>query len=370
MGVVFVAFQKTLKRQVAVKVLSKNRENLILAGELFRDEGEIVAGLAHPNIIPIFEMGETDDCYFQVMQLVDGIDLRSTVKRLSKHPIPTKRLMPLDEAIDIIIHVADALGYAHEEGVVHQDIKPANILIDNRTRRPLVADFGIARALMGEYKSEGLIVGSPLYMAPEQALGKMTDGRADIYSLGVMLFEMASGNLPIRHDDSVDHMLERKKFAPDTFFTKLPSQTSPRIDTFLEDNHACDRAAGRTALSGLRRSVQRSRTAAGRTLPVTNSQASGAIVDQRQAEACPTFQHGIQQRNAVRRRAPARPGGGRAAVQPIRKYIDNKDSTLSIIAERESVYVENYCVDRIINARRLIVHFRRLACNPSPLTAR
>jgi eukaryotic-like serine/threonine-protein kinase len=234
MGVVFVAFQKTLKRQVAVKVLSKNRENLSLAGELFRDEGEIVAGLAHPNIIPIFEMGETDDCYFQVMQLVDGIDLRSTVKRLSKHPIPAKRQMPLDEAIDIIMHVADALGYAHEEGVVHQDIKPANILIDNRTRRPLVADFGIARALMGEYKSEGLIVGSPLYMAPEQALGKLTDGRADIYSLGVMLFEMASGNLPIRHDDSVDRMLERKKYAPDTFFTKLPSQTSPRIDAFLE----------------------------------------------------------------------------------------------------------------------------------------
>jgi eukaryotic-like serine/threonine-protein kinase len=234
MGVVFVAFQKTLKRQVAVKVLSKNRENLNLAGELFRDEGEIVAGLAHPNIIPIFEMGETDDCYFQVMQLVDGIDLRSTIKRLAKHPIISKRLMPLDEAINIIIQVADALGYAHEEGVVHQDIKPANILIDNRTRRPLVADFGIARALMGEYKSDGLIVGSPLYMAPEQALGKVTDGRADIYSLGVMLFEMACGNLPIRHDDNVDHMLERKKYAPDTFFTKLPSHASPRIDASLE----------------------------------------------------------------------------------------------------------------------------------------
>ena len=142
--------------------------------------------------------------------------------------------MPLDEAINIIIQVADALGYAHEEGVVHQDIKPANILIDNRTRRPLVADFGIARALMGEYKSDGLIVGSPLYMAPEQALGKVTDGRADIYSLGVMLFEMASGNLPIRHDDNVDHMLERKKYAPDTFFTKLPSHTSQRIDASLE----------------------------------------------------------------------------------------------------------------------------------------
>jgi serine/threonine protein kinase len=234
MGVVFVAFQKTLKRQVAVKVLAKNQESMSLAGELFRDEGEVVAVLTHPNIIPIFEMGEADDCFYQVMQLVDGMDLRTTLRRLSKHPVPTKRLMPIDEAIDIIIQVADALGYAHEEGVVHQDIKPANILIENRMRRPLVADFGIARAFGGDYKSEGLVVGSPLYMAPEQAMGKVTDGRADIYSLGVMLFEMAAGSLPIRQEDNVERILERKKLTPDTFFTKLPGQVSTRIDSSLE----------------------------------------------------------------------------------------------------------------------------------------
>jgi serine/threonine-protein kinase len=234
MGVVFVAFQKTLKRQVAVKVLAKSGENSQLARELFRDEGEVVAVLSHPNISPIFEMGEADDCFYQVMQLVDGIDLRSMLKRLPKHPIPSKRLMPLDEAISIIMQIADALGYAHEEGVVHQDIKPANILIETRSNRPLVADFGIARAFGGEYKSEGLIVGSPLYMSPEQAMGKTTDGRADIYSLGVMLFEMSAGRLPVRLDDKVEMILERKKYAPDTFFTKLPSQMSPRIEGPLE----------------------------------------------------------------------------------------------------------------------------------------
>jgi serine/threonine-protein kinase len=234
MGVVFVAFQKTLKRQVAVKVLVKNQETTGLASELFRNEGEIVAVLTHPNIIPIFEMGESADCFYQVMQLVDGMDLRTTLRRLSRHPVPSKRLMPMDEATDIIFQVADALGYAHQEGVVHQDIKPANILIENRMRRPLVADFGIARAFEGDYKSDGLVVGSPLYMAPEQAMGKVTDGRADIYSLGVMLFEMAAGNLPIRQDDDVEHILLRKKLTPDTFFTKLPSQVSPRIDSSLE----------------------------------------------------------------------------------------------------------------------------------------
>jgi serine/threonine protein kinase len=234
MGVVFVAFQKTLKRQVAVKVLAKNRETMNLASQLFRDEGEVVAVLSHPNIIPIFEMGETDECYFQVMQLVDGSDLRSTLRRLSKHPVPSKRLMPLDDAIEIIMQIADALGYAHEEGVVHQDIKPANILIESRSQRPLVADFGIARAFEGDYKSDGLVVGSPLYMAPEQAMGKKTDGRADIYSIGVMLFEMAAGSLPIRQEDRVDRILDRKKYTPDTFFTKLPGQVSPRIGAPLE----------------------------------------------------------------------------------------------------------------------------------------
>jgi len=235
MGVVFCAYQKTLKRQVAVKVLKKNQHNQQLASELFRDEGEVVGVLAHPNIIPVFEMGETDDCFYQIMQLVDGIDLRTTIRRLLKHPVPYKRTMPISEAINIAMQIADALGYAHEENVVHQDIKPANILIENRLKRPLVADFGIARALEGEYKSDGLVVGSPLYMAPEQARCESTDGRADIYSIGVMLFEMTVGMLPIRMEEKVDQIIERKKQAPETFFTKKPSEISPLVCRRLDE---------------------------------------------------------------------------------------------------------------------------------------
>jgi eukaryotic-like serine/threonine-protein kinase len=234
MGVVFVGYQKTLRRQVAVKVLVKAPGSGELASELFRDEGEMVAVLSHPNIIPIFEMGETEDCYYQVMQLVDGIDLRTTIRRLVKHPIPSKRLIPLLEMLDFMIQVLDALGYAHEEGVIHQDIKPANILIENRGKRPLVADFGIARALSGEYKSEGLVVGTPLYMSPEQVAGKVTDGRADIYSAGVILFEMAAGSLPVRPEEKTTKILMRKKNAPDTFFTAKPHEVSPRISADLE----------------------------------------------------------------------------------------------------------------------------------------
>lgn len=234
MGVVFVGYQKTLRRQVAVKVLVKASGSGELASDLFRDEGEMVAVLSHPNIIPIFEMGEAEDCYYQVMQLVDGIDLRTTIRRLAKHPIPAKRLIPLPETLDFMIQVLDALGYAHEEGVIHQDIKPANILIENRGKRPLVADFGIARALAGEYKSEGLVVGTPLYMSPEQVAGKVTDGRADIYSAGVILFEMAAGSLPVRPEEKTTQILMRKKNAPDTFFTAKPSEVSPLITADLE----------------------------------------------------------------------------------------------------------------------------------------
>jgi len=234
MGVVFVGYQKTLKRQVAVKVLHKSRASSATAWQLFRDEGEAIAVLNHPNIIPIYEMGETDDCYFQVMQLVEGSDLRSIIKRTLKHPLPSKRFIPLETTLDIVEQTLDGLGYAHEEGVIHQDVKPANILVEKRGGRPLIADFGIARIFEAEYGSQGKAVGTPLYMAPEQAGAKLTDGRADVYSMGVILFEMAAGVLPVR-DEPVNNLIERKKYAPETFFTALPSIASSRIDPSLEN---------------------------------------------------------------------------------------------------------------------------------------
>lgn len=234
MGVVFAGFQKSLKRRVAVKVLHKARAGNTSARRLFRDEGEAIAVLNHPNIIPIYEMGETDDCYFQVMQLVDGSDLRSIIKRTLKHPLPSKRLLPLETTLEIVTQSLAGLGFAHDEGVIHQDVKPGNILVENRGNRPLIADFGIARIFEAEYCSQGKIVGTPLYMAPEQAAGATTDGKADIYSMGVILFEMAAGALPVK-DEPAEMLIERKKYAPETFFTDKPGRVSPLIDTRLED---------------------------------------------------------------------------------------------------------------------------------------
>jgi serine/threonine-protein kinase len=233
MGIVLLGYQKTLKRQVAVKILPKAVRHDPSVWELFRDEAETVAVLAHPNIVPIFEMGENDDCYFQVMQFVEGDNLRTVIKGRLNHPLPSKRLLPLNETAGILCSVLDALTYAHEEGVVHQDVKPSNIIIDARHHRPYLMDFGIARVMAAEYKSEGKIVGSPLYMSPEQAAGDDTDGRSDIYSLGIILFEMVAGILPTNPGTSTA-ILACKQSDPGSFFAKTPRQASPLVNEPLE----------------------------------------------------------------------------------------------------------------------------------------
>jgi serine/threonine protein kinase len=233
MGIVLLGYQKTLKRQVAVKILPKSINHDANTWELFRDEAETVAVLAHPNIVPIFEMGENENCYFQVMQLIEGDNLRTIIKGRLNHPVPSKRLIPLHETAELLGSVLDALAYAHEEGVVHQDVKPSNIIIDRRHGRPYLMDFGIARVMAAEYKSEGKVVGSPLYMSPEQAMGYETDKRSDIYSMGVILFEMAVGILPTNPDTSTA-IIVCKQRNPDSFFSKTPRQVSPLISNRLE----------------------------------------------------------------------------------------------------------------------------------------
>lgn len=233
MGAVFIGYQATLKRQVAVKILPKSLASSARAQQMFRDEAETVGILAHPNIVPVYEMGETADFFFQVMQLVVGHDLKTILGKARKHPVPTRRILPMAETIPYICQILDALGYAHEEGVFHQDIKPANILIDDRFKRALVADFGIARTVWAEYSSTSVLVGTPKYMSPEQAVCAAIDGRTDIYSVGVLLMEMAAGSLPI-HKEPLADLIKRKRTEPDTFFAARPAQVNPLINKQLE----------------------------------------------------------------------------------------------------------------------------------------
>jgi len=233
MGAVFIGYQATLKRQVAVKILPKSLASSNRAQQMFRDEAETVGILNHPNIVPVYEMGETDDFFFQVMQLVAGHDLRTIIVKARKHPVPTRRILPFQETIPYICQVLDALGYAHEEGVFHQDIKPANILIDDRFKRPMVADFGIARTVWAEYSTTATLFGTPLYMSPEHASRAFIDGRTDIYSVGVILMEMTAGSLPTRSEPPAE-IIKRKRTEPGTFFIARPSEINPAIDRELE----------------------------------------------------------------------------------------------------------------------------------------
>lgn len=235
MGAVFVGFQRTLNRQVAVKVLPKNEFTSDRSHELFHREAQMVARLSHPNIIPIFEMDESEDCYFQVMQLITGRDLETVIERKMRNPIPSRRTLSVAESIGITVQVLDGLGYSHGEGVIHQDIKPSNILIDDRSGRAVIVDFGIAKTGQVETKQYGTVAGSPLYMAPERVGDRPSDHRVDIYAVGVVFFKMLTGNLPLAHvEHDVMALLAKKLTDPDAIFACRPSQASPLIDENLE----------------------------------------------------------------------------------------------------------------------------------------
>ena len=234
MGAVFIGYQKSLKRKVAVKLFPKALPESTTMKLRFRDEAETVAVLNHPNIIPVFDMGDTEDILYIVMQLIDGEDLRTYIQRHQLHPVPSKRGVPLLDGLTLMLPILDALRFAHEEGVIHRDIKPANILIDTKHNRPFLADFGIASTQHSENDSTDTILGTPLYIAPEQTWGHHIDERADIYSAGLVLYELIAGKLPLSKK-TLAEVMRLKMYSPELLFTCPPSAASPLIDKALED---------------------------------------------------------------------------------------------------------------------------------------
>lgn len=190
MATVYLAHDLRHHRRVALKVLDADLGSFI-GRERFQREIEIAARLQHPNIIPLFDSGSSDDLLFYVMPFIEGESLRDRLDRETQ--------LPFDDALAITREVSGALDYAHEQGVVHRDIKPANILLSEG--HALVADFGIARAVAAaggpELTERGLALGTPTYMSPEQASGRAAvDGRTDVYALGCVLYEMLAGQPP------------------------------------------------------------------------------------------------------------------------------------------------------------------------------
>jgi hypothetical protein len=203
MGAVYLAHEDGLDRDVAIKVLPPERASSPETRERFRREARTAARLTHPNVVPLHTFGEADGMLYYVMGYVRGESLAGRLQRAGRLLEP--------EARRLLADVAGALDYAHQQGVVHRDIKPDNILLEEGSGRPLLTDFGIAKAVAGgeSLTSTGSIIGTPSYMSPEQASGRgEVDARSDLYSLGVMAYAMLSGRLPFEGKTPADVIVQ------------------------------------------------------------------------------------------------------------------------------------------------------------------
>jgi tRNA A-37 threonylcarbamoyl transferase component Bud32 len=222
MAEVYRAHDRLLDRPVALKVLFPELSVDRSFVERFRREAQAAANLSHPNIVPVFDWGEDSGTYFIVMEFVDGRPLSSILK--------TAGPLAADRTAEIAAPVAAALGYAHKHGVVHRDVKPGNVLItdDGQVK---VTDFGIARAVNTEESltQTGAVMGTATYFSPEQAEGMGVDARTDIYSLGVVLFEMVTGRPPFLGDTPVAVASKHVRDHP-----PLPRELNPSIPPTFE----------------------------------------------------------------------------------------------------------------------------------------
>ncbi len=216
MGAVYLARDVALERLVAIKVLPRAAETDPESRERFRREARTAARLAHPNIVPLHGFGDVAGTLYLVMGFVNGESLAAHLKRRGR--------LPFDEARRLLADVAEALDYAHRRGIVHRDLKPDNILLDDETGRAMLADFGIAKAIdEGEAVTRvGSIVGTPLYMSPEQARGESLDGRSDLYSLGAVAHAMLAGAPPFETGTPRDAFLKRLTSDPPPLRTRVP----------------------------------------------------------------------------------------------------------------------------------------------------
>jgi len=210
MAVVYRAVDARLKRKVALKVLPPDLAFRPEVRTRFLREAEMSARLSHPHIVPIYSVDETEGLVYFAMGLVEG---ESLAARLAREPRP-----PVGFVRRVLAEVAEALHYAHQQGVVHRDVKPDNILIEAGSERAVVTDFGIARAAEGDQRLTvtGIAVGTPAYMSPEQAMGEReVDGRADQYALAIVGYQMLAGELPFQATNTpamlMKHLSERPR---------------------------------------------------------------------------------------------------------------------------------------------------------------
>lgn len=223
MATVYRGRDLMLEREVAIKVLREDYSRDPAFRERFRQEAKAAANLSHSNIVTVYDFGFDDDRLFIVMEYIPGTDLNSLIKK--------KKLYTLEKGIPLVIQACKGLGYAHRAGLVHCDIKPHNFLVtpDGRVK---VTDFGIARALASIHPGEeqDVVWGSPQYFAPEQAAGNAPSPASDVYSMGVIMYQMFTGQLPFT-SKTATQLGEQHRFEQ----PKPPMELNPKIPAALNE---------------------------------------------------------------------------------------------------------------------------------------
>src|SRR6185503_5097763 len=244
MAEVYLGSHLTLERPVAIKFLHSYIEQDADLLSRFHREARVVAGLRHPNLVQIFDFDTTDGHPYIVMEYLKGPTLANYLRRLHER----KERIPPHQVARLLKGLTAALDYAHEQGVIHRDIKPGNILLNSRADeipfdKPLtndveaiLTDFGLVRIVdAASQTASGMVSGTPAYMSPEQARGGQVDHRTDIYSLGVVLYEMLAGRVPFEADNTVT-ILHMHIHTPPPPIPGIPTQVQAVIDRALQKN--------------------------------------------------------------------------------------------------------------------------------------
>jgi CHASE2 domain-containing sensor protein/predicted Ser/Thr protein kinase len=229
MGVVYLGRDPKINRVVAIKTMALSQEfdedELADVKERFFREAETAGRLNHPNIVTMYDAGEEHDLAYIAMEFLKGKDLVPYTK--------ADKLLPLPRVVSIVARVADALDYAHQNNVVHRDIKPANVMFEPESDQVKVTDFGIARITDSSKTKTGMVLGTPSYMSPEQLAGKKIDGRSDLFSLGVTLYQMCCGQLPFSGESMAQLMFKIANEAP-TDITSINPALPPEVVAVID----------------------------------------------------------------------------------------------------------------------------------------
>ena len=310
MADVYLAEDQELGRRVALKLLDDRHASDEQFVERFRREAQNAAGLNHPNIVSIFDRGQAEDTYYIAMEFLDGRTLKELVVRNGPTPIPI--------AIDYARQILQALAFAHRHGIVHRDIKPHNIVV-GRDGRLKVTDFGIARSGASQMTEAGSIVGTAQYLSPEQARGAQVDPRSDLYSLGIVLYEMLTGKVPFTGDAPVEIAMKH-----------LSAVAGAAVEAAAR---GAARARRRSSCARSRRTPTSASTRPRRWTPTSRASARGLAVSRRTEEAATQVLRGEDTAGGDDGRAPADDPAGAARLPAARRVLRGAAAALALAVD-------------------------------------